>query len=287
MQLRMGSTNEENAQGSGAAPAQSDGPAAPHLEPLPVPQPRFVDWLLTVPYALTFLTLVLVFDLLQRIAILFGRKTHDALVLVLNHIIVFSLKLLLIDVKIEQQYKQKSGTPILIVSNHQSMFDIPLLQSIFGTHYPRYVAKKELVQRWIPSVTFNLVRGGSAIIDRKDSRQAIPEIKRVGKFINDEKLAMVIFPEGTRARDGHLKQFKPGGMSALLEVAPDADIVPVTIENSWKIVAHRCRPVPTGLTIYVRVGEAIPRGSEDASVIIDKAYSTIKAELDSLRQSES
>ncbi|KPM31933.1 1-Acylglycerol-3-phosphate O-acyltransferase [Croceitalea dokdonensis DOKDO 023] len=139
--------------------------------------------------------------------------------------------------------------PLIIVTNHQSMYDIPPIIWYMRKYHPKFVAKKEL-GKGIPSVSFNLRHGGSALIDRKDGRQAITEIGKLGTYIEKHKRAAVIFPEGTRSRNGHPKPFKPMGLKMLMRKAPSALIVPITINNSWKLL--RYGQFPMGLGAYVK-----------------------------------
>jgi 1-acyl-sn-glycerol-3-phosphate acyltransferase len=69
------------------------------------------------------------------------------------------------------------NVPIIFVSNHQSMYDIIAMIWFLRRFHCKFVSKKEL--EGIPSIS-NLRHGGSALIDRKDPKQAIPAIKGLG-----------------------------------------------------------------------------------------------------------
>ena len=71
-------------------------------------------------------------------------------------------------VRVEHGGALASGRPALLLSNHQSMFDIPILGAVLSSHYLKFVSKRELARRWIPSISYNLRRGGNALIDRSD-----------------------------------------------------------------------------------------------------------------------
>lgn len=139
--------------------------------------------------------------------------------------------------------------PLIIVCNHQSMYDIPPIIWHMRKYHPKFVSKKEL-GKGIPSVSFNLRHGGSVLIDRKDGKQAILEIGKLGSYIEKYNRSAVIFPEGTRSRDGHPRPFKPMGLKMLLKKAPSALIVPITINNSWKLL--RYGKFPMGIGAYVK-----------------------------------
>src|SRR6516165_8148604 len=77
------------------------------------------------------------------------------------------------------------------------------------------------VERWIPSVSYNLRRGGHVLIDRSDAPAALEAIRALGRRVRNGGVSAMIFPEGTRARVGDLGPFKTAGTLALLEEAPD------------------------------------------------------------------
>lgn len=68
----------------------------------------------------------------------------------------------------------------------------------------------------------------------------------------------MIFAEGTRAKDGLMKPFHVGGIATLLKAAPDALIVPIAIENSWKIVQYGAFPLSCGEKIRWTVLPPVP-----------------------------
>ncbi len=140
------------------------------------------------------------------------------------------------------------GRPLIIVANHQSMHDIPPISWYLRNHQLKFVSKKEL-DRGIPSVSYNLRHGGSALIDRKDRRQALVAIAKLGRYIEKHNRSAVIFPEGTRSRTGHPKKFQPMGVKILMKNAPSALIVPISINNSWKML--RYGKFPSGIGNHI------------------------------------
>ncbi len=147
--------------------------------------------------------------------------------------------------------------PTIIVPNHQSMHDIPPIIWFLRKLEPKFVSKKEL-GKGIPSVSYNLRHGGSVLIDRKDSKQALVEISKLGKYIEKHSRGAVIFPEGTRSRTGHPKPFKSTGLKLLMKNSPSALILPISINNSWKMLKHGKFPNGIGNHITFDVHEPIP-----------------------------
>ena len=90
----------------------------------------------------------------------------------------------------------------------------------------------------------------------------------------------MIFPEGTRARVGELGRFKPAGTLALLEEAPETPIVPVAIDESWRLLQHNFLPVPWGVRVRVHIGAPIARqAGEDGTVLLERVRDEIASML--------
>jgi 1-acyl-sn-glycerol-3-phosphate acyltransferase len=177
----------------------------------------------------------------------------------------------------------RPGTGYLVIANHQSMFDIVILGGLLFSNFPKYVAKKELA-RFIPSISYNLREGGNAIIDRGNRGQAIRAIEELGARAQARGVSVVIYPEGTRARAGEMKAFKPAGTLALLAAAPDLAVVPVAIDGSWRLLRYGFRPVPFGTRVRVHIGEPIPRApGEDKEALLERAEDEIRATLERWR----
>ena len=95
------------------------------------------------------------------------------------------------------------------------------------------------------------------LIDRKDPKQAIPAIKGLSEYIEKHKRSAVIFPEGTRSKTGKPKEFAQNGVKILCKYAPSAYIVPVSINNSWKMVKFGFFPVGLGNRLTFTVHKAL------------------------------
>jgi 1-acyl-sn-glycerol-3-phosphate acyltransferase len=254
--------------------------AAPErLGPQAASRARALDWLLTLPFLVAFGSILLVFDPLQRVARLFGPRPHEIVVGWLQASLVGAFHLCGTRLEVERSPGVRRSAPYLLIANHQSMFDIPILGALLFTNYPKYVSKRELGS-WIPSISYNLRRGGNTLIDRDDRVQAVEAIRALGERAQARGVSVVIYPEGTRSRAGELRPFKPAGAITLLQAAPALEVVPVTIDESWRLLCHNLFPVPYGTRIRVRLGDPIPRRSEnDPASILDRAREEIENTL--------
>lgn len=178
-------------------------------------------------------------------------------------------------------YSIPENRPLIVVTNHQSMYDIPPLIWYMRKHHPKFVSKKEL-GKGIPSVSFNLVHGGSVLIDRKDAKASLMEIAKLGSYIEKHNRTAVIFPEGTRSRDGHPKPFKPMGLKMLLKKAPSALIVPISINNSWKLVRYGKFPMGLGAKVSFDVHEPI-ENKGDIDELIAKTEAAVVSGINSFK----
>lgn len=167
--------------------------------------------------------------------------------------------------------------PLIIVTNHQSMYDIPPIIWYMRKYHPKFVSKIEL-GKGIPSVSYNLRHGGSALIDRKDPKQSISELHKLAKYINENNRSAVIFPEGTRSRNGVPKPFRTTGLKVMLKNAPEALIVPISINNSWKLLRYGKFPMGLGSLVTFEVHPPIENEGK-ADELIAQIESTIVAEV--------
>jgi len=231
---------------------------------------HIASWAGTIAFLPVLGAILVGFDVVQRGARLVGQRPQEHVATALQRSIVGALRLCNIRVEVERAPGVRPDGRYVIVSNHQSMLDIPILGALFRGSFPKYISKRSL-GRYIPSVSYNLRRGGHALIDRNDSGGAIEAIRRLGERVHRQEVSAVIFPEGTRAREGQLGDFRRGGTLALLEAAPDAPVVPVTIDESWKLLRHNMLPLPWGVRVRVAVGEPIARrADEDREALVER-----------------
>ena len=116
---------------------------------------RLLDWPATLLLAVVFGLVLVVFEPIQWIAKAFGKRPHDWVVACLGTALVTTFRVTGLRISVDRSPLVKPRTPYLIISNHQSMFDIALLLHLLFTNFPKFVSKRELA-RLIPSVSYNL-----------------------------------------------------------------------------------------------------------------------------------
>ncbi len=207
---------------------------------------KLISYPLSVVYCLLFLLALLVFHPIQWICFnWFGYNAHKKSVDILNLFLVGSTYLLGTTYKIENLENLPEGVPIIIVANHQSLYDISGILWFMRKVHPKFISKIEL-GKGIPSISYNLNHGGSVLIDRKEAKQSLSAIKQMADYIETTKRTAVIFPEGTRTKTGTPRPFAENGLKILCKYAPSAYMVPVTINNSWKMTKWGNFPMGLG-----------------------------------------
>ncbi|TDG35331.1 1-acyl-sn-glycerol-3-phosphate acyltransferase [Pedobacter changchengzhani] len=240
---------------------------------------KFFGYILTPIFYISFGLSLLIFHPIQWVSYkLFGYKAHKLSVDALNFFLTYSQFFLANSVSFKNNFDLPTDRPIIFASNHQSLYDIPSLIWFLRKHHAKFISKIELT-KGIPSISINLRLGGGANIDRKDNKQAISEIIKLGRRMKENNWSTVIFPEGTRAKDGKIKTFQFGGVATLLKAVPNALVVPIAIENSWKIVRYGLFPLTTGNALKWTVLTPIEPEGKTANDITLEAETAIRKVL--------
>ncbi|MDA8431117.1 MAG: lysophospholipid acyltransferase family protein [Geobacteraceae bacterium] len=168
--------------------------------------------------------------------------------------------------------------PFILMSNHQSNFDIlALIAAIPRRIY--WIAKKELFD--IPIFGSSIRRGGYIPLDRSDGRKALKSMDTAAAIIRQGR-SVVMFPEGTRSRDGHLLPFKRGGF--MLAVRSGVPVIPVTINGSGKVNPSGLIELYSGrITVTLHPRVTVPDGmkkSEAEQWLMEEVRSVITSGLE-------
>lgn len=240
---------------------------------------RLLDYVLSSVYLLYFGLVLLIFHVFQATAFnLFGKDAHKKTVDVMNAFIAYGWYLTGSRIEYRPLTDLPTDRPIIFVANHQSMFDISPIIWFLRRHTPIFVSKIEL-SHGIPGISYNLRKSGAALIDRSDAKQAISEITRLGKHIQQKNHSAVIFPEGTRSKTGQLRPFATGGVAVLLKRAPDALVVPVVIRGTGHFNPKGLFPLRSFSPMSWTVLPGIEPAGHTPEIIVQRAQEAIAEEL--------
>ena len=204
-----------------------------------------------------------------------GYKAHHKSVKVMNGILVDLTKILGTTYTYSGHENLIKNALLIFVSNHQSMYDISPLEYDLADYHPKFISKIEL-GKGIPSVSYNLRNGGSALIDRKNGKQAIEEIKKLAQYIQKNNYSAIIFPEGTRSKNGVPKAFKENGLKVLTKYAKDAYIVPVTLNNTWELEKWGKFPMYVGAKVTIEYHKPIKVSEYKFDELFELTEQTVK-----------
>lgn len=181
-------------------------------------------------------------------------------------------------VTVEGLERTTLGTTYVFVSNHQSIYDTPVLFASLPFQL-RIIAKASLAR--FPVLGWHLKRGRHLFVDR-----AHPD--RVGilnrwRTLVSEGLSLIIYAEGTRSRDGHVARFKAG--SFLLAIEAGLPVVPVAVIGTRAVMPKgRLRTEPAKVALVIHDPIPPPRLDHptvrDAKALADRAYAIVASTVE-------
>jgi 1-acyl-sn-glycerol-3-phosphate acyltransferase len=167
----------------------------------------------------------------------------------------------------------RDGVPRFYVGNHQSALDISaLLVALDGN--VRFLAKESLFR--IPIFGWAMRRSEFIPVDRSNARNAKLTIEAMLERFRKRPISLVIFPEGTRSRDGQLLPFRKGAMKICSRAA--LPIVPFAIDGSGQVSPAKQFRIRPGL-ITLRFAQPIA-ADEVASLAPDKLHDRVRAAVE-------
>lgn len=188
----------------------------------------------------------------------------------------------------DKESKKLLPNQFVILSNHQSLVDIPLYMNFIRDKDLRFVAKAEL-GRHVPLVSEMLRAHEHCMIPRTGSPSvAMKTIDAFGKRVVERNQIPVIFPEGTRSKDGSLGTFYAAGFRRLTDAA-NLPVAVCALEGGWRI--NNLKNIFTNLTngtYHVKVLKVYPapHGKEEQMVILNEAKELIQQQLDIWRKED-
>ena len=155
-----------------------------------------------------------------------------------------------VTIRVEGLDKLDAGRSYIFAANHQSQFDIFVLQGYMPFDF-RWMAKKELFR--IPFFGWGMRLAGYIPVDRSGGRRAVKSLDEAAERIA-AGTSVIIFPEGTRSYDGNMLPFKPGAM--VLAIKSGVELVPMSISGTHGVLP-KGRLLPRSGRVMIRLGDPI------------------------------
>ena len=169
--------------------------------------------------------------------------------------------------------------PYVVVSNHQSYADIPLLSNL--PWEMKWVGKKELLS--IPLFGWMMHLAGDISVDRSDRRSGAKMLLTAKKVL-EQKCSVLFFPEGTRSPDGRVGKFNDGAFH--LAIRAGTPILPVAVEGSYDCLPKKSWKFGKPSDVFIRVLPEIPTAgltTEDVGSLNEKVRSQIMSQVAEFR----
>ena len=170
------------------------------------------------------------------------------------------------------------GQTYVFVSNHQSIYDTPVLFWSLPFQL-RIIAKASLAK--FPVLGWHLKRGRHLFVDRRNPDRG--GILARWRSLVSEGLSLIIFAEGTRSSDGHVARFKGG--SFLLAIEAGLPVVPVAVIGTRNVMPKgRLRTEPAHVTLVLHDPIAPPAiaapSPQDAKAFGDRVHEIVSATVE-------
>jgi 1-acyl-sn-glycerol-3-phosphate acyltransferase len=165
--------------------------------------------------------------------------------------------------------------PYVVVCNHQSMADIPLISNL--PWEMKWMAKEELFK--IPVVGWMMRLSGDISVDRKNPRSGALALIKAQRVL-EQKCSVMIFPEGTRTLDGRVRQFSDGAFH--LAIKAKVPILPLVIEGSRDCIPKNSWKFGKPSHIFLKVLPPVDTSSmtiKDVSTLRDNIRMTIMKQI--------
>lgn len=178
-------------------------------------------------------------------------------------------------VRITGREKIKQGKQYVIISNHQSLYDIVSIVVAIGIQY-RWVIKKEVLR--VPFFGLALYAARNVFIDRGEREKAVASIRK-GVARLPQGVSVLVFPEGTRSPDGKLLRFKKGGF--MISVEKGLPVLPVAVKGSREILPKESLVFHPGI-VEIAICDPIdpsPYTHDTIDGLIERTRSVIAREL--------
>jgi 1-acyl-sn-glycerol-3-phosphate acyltransferase len=184
-----------------------------------------------------------------------------------------------IDIRVTGREHLRPGETYLVMSNHQSLYDIPVLFQVVGPNI-RMIAKAELFR--VPVFGPALAAGGFISIDRGNRRTAMRSLGQASALLASGTHVWIA-PEGTRSRTGALLPFKKGAFYLAFEAG--LPILPVTLQGTREALPAKGLRSRAGARVLATIHAAIDprpyaeRGRQGRDELMKAVRTVLEADL--------
>lgn len=176
-----------------------------------------------------------------------------------------------IDLKYDHNLKQLRK-PVIVVSNHQSNGDIPLIANL--PFEMKWVAKKALFK--IPVVGWMMSWAGDISVDRKAANRRTKTFRQVRYYLN-HNCPVIFFPEGTRSRNGNLNRFNRGAFD--LSVEMNVPILPIVLDGTQQYLPKKSWKFGEKGNIKLETLDLIYPNGKDCCELMNETREAMKQKL--------
>lgn len=172
--------------------------------------------------------------------------------------------------------------PYVVVSNHQSFADIPFISRL--PWEMKWMAKAELFR--IPVVGWMMRMAGDIPIRRGSLSSSRRALERAGWYL-ERNCPVIIFPEGTRSRDGELLRFTRGAFK--LAVDTDVPLLPMVVHGTRETLPRGSLTVGPPHAIHLHLFDPIETEdleTDDVDVLRDRVRTQMAEKLAELREED-
>ena len=181
------------------------------------------------------------------------------------------LKTSFIKFKVIGEENIKPDKHYFFAANHESEFDIPL---VFASIKLQMVAVSKIELKNIPFLGWAMRAAGHIFVDRRNHSRALESMNKAKMSMARNPRSVIIFPEGTRSKNGEVLPFKKGGL--VLAMNLDMEVVPVGIKGTRLLLENKFTSKDDKLIL--KIGRPIKTSSlnyEDRNILAENVRNQV------------
>lgn len=185
------------------------------------------------------------------------------------------------NVEVTGDFPADPRRPFVVVSNHQSNADIPVISRL--PWEMKWVAKAELFR--VPVAGWLMRLAGDIAVDRDDPRSRAKVLVAAKDYLK-KRCSVMFFPEGTRSRDGRVRSFQPGAFRLAIDAG--VPVLPLAIDGTRDALPKHGWVFGPAIHARLKVLDPIPTDGltrDDIDALTERVRQTIIAQIASWRGS--